>query len=543
MKSLKQGILGAFALLFASALRTFGQNAIQFTAISATAEQAIRLSWASNTNELYRIDYADSIIDTNTGSTTWNTLCDEYPSHGTNTFYLDTGDYFQTPPILHPKYDAMRFYRIVNEGTNLGPAPTVIITSPSTGVVATGSLSIAVSASTDQATLSTKLYVDGQLMPMTFDSTNWTDGSSNYVTANYVINTCEWLNGPHVLFAVAECASDFSGPPLAPPVLIGRAVSPYVPMTFSNLISGFSWSEAFFQPVLSQTQTVSAIFAANVNWTLQMRNASSNAVRTVTGSGTSMHFNWDGTGTGGTNLPAGVYYYLLTAQTNGQSSPNGFGQNSGNESTGPPSTAGSGTTAPSISSSGSESTTSTNLAAVRARILAYIREHGSSLSVTNGAATSSSNAAEDGFASPEYSGPQSESTQGPTRPPIAPVAGAAGTFAVGYQTYLSFEPTIGSQQPAPVCVPPPLDCLPFNSHVSIEGLPASESACYPSMPHRGGQALNFEYQMRQGGWNELYDKHANNLVPYDLIGSSTFFNQANLGLLLLHGARGTSPDY
>ena len=30
-----------------------------------------------------------------------------------------------------------------------------------------------------------------------------------------------------------------------------------------------------------------------------------------------MQFNWDGNGDGGTNLPAGVYYYYISAQTNG----------------------------------------------------------------------------------------------------------------------------------------------------------------------------------------------------------------------------------
>ena len=41
-------------------------------------------------------------------------LYDSYPSQGTNTFWLDTGNYLKVPPILHPAKAPMRFYRIVD---------------------------------------------------------------------------------------------------------------------------------------------------------------------------------------------------------------------------------------------------------------------------------------------------------------------------------------------------------------------------------------------------------------------------------------------
>jgi len=90
-----------------------------------------------------------------------------------------------------------------------------------------------------------------------------------------------------------------------------------VNVTFDNLITGVSFSEEYFEPSQGQTQQVAATFAANVNWTLQVLNAASNTVRTVTGSGSSMHYNWNGTGEGNTNLPAGIYKYLISASTNG----------------------------------------------------------------------------------------------------------------------------------------------------------------------------------------------------------------------------------
>lgn len=150
------------------------------------------------------------------------------------------------------------------------------------------------------------MLLDGQQM----------DGSDD--GSNFVINTCEWLNGPHVLFATAKAQSGFSGPSGLFSVSIGQGVSPYVSVNFTNLISEIAFSQPLFQPSLGQTQQVSAIFAANVNWTLQIIDDFSNAVRNVSGSGTSLAFNWNGTGDGGTNIPDGVYYYVISAQTNGQ---------------------------------------------------------------------------------------------------------------------------------------------------------------------------------------------------------------------------------
>ena len=93
-------------------LSATGQTNLNFQDVRVTTEGAIRLTWNSTTNEYYRVDYADDLIDTNTGSITWRQLYDEYPWQGSNTFWLDTGDYFAEPPVLHPAKVAQRFYRI-----------------------------------------------------------------------------------------------------------------------------------------------------------------------------------------------------------------------------------------------------------------------------------------------------------------------------------------------------------------------------------------------------------------------------------------------
>jgi len=124
MKTIKCGILEAFTLSLVFAVYASGQNTLRFTGINVTPEGAIQLHWAGNSNEIYEIDEADALIDTNIGGTTWNKLYDDYPSQGTNTFCLDTGNYDDAiPPIPHPKFSPMRFYQVVMTGTNTGTTP------------------------------------------------------------------------------------------------------------------------------------------------------------------------------------------------------------------------------------------------------------------------------------------------------------------------------------------------------------------------------------------------------------------------------------
>ena len=88
------------------------QTNSNFTQVKATSEGAIQLFWNSTTNEFYEIDYADELVDTNTGYITWRSLYSDYPSHGTNTFIADCGDYDRTPEISHPKY-TLSYFEIV----------------------------------------------------------------------------------------------------------------------------------------------------------------------------------------------------------------------------------------------------------------------------------------------------------------------------------------------------------------------------------------------------------------------------------------------
>ena len=301
-------------------LKVYAQTNLQFTAVAATDERAIRLTWASTNHELYQIQYANALATNADGTTAWQTLYDDYPSQGTNTFAGDFGNYTLAPAAVHPKNSPMRFYRILDKGADsLSDEPSVSITSPTNGSAVSGELTIIVLAATDQPVISgTKLYVDGQEMQIADSTTNWTVGSTNFQMATFSINTCEWGNETHALFATVANQSGYADVPNSSPVYIGHAVSPFVPVLFSNLVTRISFSQPSFDPSSGQTQQVSAVFAANCDWTLNIVDVYSNLVQTASGSGTSMLYNWDGT-SNGTNIPIGIYYYYIYAQTNGAS--------------------------------------------------------------------------------------------------------------------------------------------------------------------------------------------------------------------------------
>ena len=518
-----------FAVSLISLGQGYCQTNLQFTGVSATDEGAIRLSWASTNHEVYQIQCADALIDTNTGATTWQILYDNYPSQGTNTFWLDTGDYIlHVPPIVHPKNSPMRFYRIVDKEADTITDETVSIVSPANGTLVSGELTITVVASTNHASLSTKLYVDGQEMWPTKDG------------SNYVINTCEWGNGPHVLFATAECLSAPAGGPLgSPAVSVGHAVSPFVPVTFSNLVTRISFSQTSFQPSLGQTQQVSAVFAANVDWTLQIRDNYSNLVRTVTGSGTSMLFNWDGKGTGETNIPAGVYYYYISAQTNGESFSSGAMMRS-----------------ESLSSSSSKAVfdDSSELWAMPGdgsgaavplalyppgidtnNFLIFEASRSDMQPQRMSSRTAEFSVSMDSSSS--YSGQSSQSTgPAPLKPPSNPTLNSLGTFGIAFQTYSAN----GSSGYTPAMLKD--NSIGLNSFVKIEGHGTADPPPYYPLRNADTEAINFGVEMSNGGWSPRLTKPEDKLQISDLRDSGSPFNQVDIGYLGLHCAFGTTPD-
>jgi Family of unknown function (DUF6345)/Bacterial Ig domain/FlgD Ig-like domain len=272
-------------------------NVFQVIAITPTVEERVTVRWNSECNAIYRIEYAPE-LSTNT---TWEVMYEDYPSHGTTTFWADAGKWLAEPEIKRPGRELKRFYRIVKTGTNVAP-PQVTIIFPTNGVVLSGDVTVSMTATGASTIASIKLFVDGE----EFDSISGEQ-------TNLIINTGEWANGPHTLFAVAEDATGIETTPSTNALGAQIAASPYVTAVFSNYVSRFWFSEDFFEPELGETQHISAVFPTNSNWTLTILDSSSNAVRTVTGTGTTMNFAWDGTGDGNSPLPNGLYDFAVSA--------------------------------------------------------------------------------------------------------------------------------------------------------------------------------------------------------------------------------------
>jgi hypothetical protein len=358
--------------------------------------------------------------------------------------------------------------------------------------------------------------------------------------SNYVINTCEWLNGQHILFATARCTSAPEGGPVnSPAVLVGHAVSAFVPVIFNNLVTGIAFSQAFFDPTLGQTQIVTAVFASNSDWTLTIVNPSTNTVLTATGSGSSMAYNWDGTGTGETPLPAGVYHYLISAQTNGQTNYIGGGGNGGGG--GPPPPGGDEESSGSSLSSGGASGFEIILLPPPPPGFSYgTNADGTEITTIEVPVPSSAvdeNALLAGGVHPDGapSPPESQSApEAPVRPPTAPVRGTVGTIGVAYQTYTE-------NGAAGYSLADPVNCLGLGP-ITIQNFPTDYVIPFAPLTAHGPEPRNFITAMKKGGWNASFVTADNQVKASTITGSGSPFNQVNLGLLLLHGCYGTTAD-
>jgi hypothetical protein len=524
MKTTKALTLVLFLIVDLSA---HGQNTIRFNDVKVTEERAIRLSWASNSNEVYQVQCADALATNDDGSTTWSVLYDHYPSHGTNTFWLDTGNYGADTIIPHPKYSPMRFYRVFNEGTNCGESPFVVVTSPTNGSILSGQVTVSVTATSSYPIVSIKLFVDGQAMNPTLDGTN------------FVINTCEWPNGAHILFATARALS--GNPELSGSlgVVQGQSVSSYVPVSFSNLITKVAFSQWFFEPSLGQTQEVTASFGAPAGWTLQIVDESSNAVRTVTGSGTSLVFDWDGTGDGGTNIPDGVYHYQISAETNGNEFSMALSGGSSLEpslgTVGDPETVwtlqGNGDAVPlAIYPFGIDTNGMTLFEATRSEAQDVVAPSISSAFSVGG-----------GAASADFSGPSEQETIAPTRPPTASNKNTVNTYGIAYWDYGDFPNgrTLGI----------PGNGQPIPQHVHLNGSPDGSISYDPALESGESVAWYLRSVFLPNAWKQSFEKADKDLSSQRIrrndqsyFGGELFTSVA-LGVFISHGSYGTDPDY
>lgn len=374
---------------------------------------------------------------------------------------------------------------------------------------------------------------------------------TNYEVATYNINTCEWGNGSHDIFATAECQSGYGDVVNSGAIATGHGVSAFVPVTFNNLVTRISFSQPSFDPSLGQTQQVSAFFPLNSDWTLNVVDVYSNVVQTATGSGNSMLYNWDGAANG-TNLPNGVYYYYITAATNGLAN-EVVSSGSGGGSVPSPSLVSSETSqmwavAPDSESvvplalypSGFDTNGFTIFSATSSEVDALISMVSSSPETT--ATVSSGNASPNGIGDPGYITPlpnPQPAPPSPQRPPNNPFKGLVGSFGVFYDTYTGNGASGYSLAPLD-------NGLHIGQHISMNNYSAGSTLHYAPLPQYKAEANNFISQMQHWGWNNSLLKVDDQLNINDLKGSSSPLNNVNLAIFMSHGmyGAGSSPiDY
>jgi hypothetical protein len=520
MKATKR-ILGG--LIVGSAL-AFGLNTnsqaqqLKFTSTRATDERAIQLRWQSESNAVYRVDYAPQL----SGTIVWNPLVDLFPSQGTNTLFLDTGQYWTEPPLSHPKDDTQRFYRVVKVGTNTLSPPIVTITNLTSGTNLSGEVEIDVHVATTNSITFVDFFVDGEEVEL-----GSADDNGN---ASYVINTTEWPNGPHVIFVVAETASgtattgEFQSTEQS-----GAGTSAVIPVTFDNYISKWYFSLPGFDASLGETQHITAQFISYSSWTLQIVDEFDTTVRNASGTGSSMAFDWDGNDDSGFPTANGTYDFILTA--NQTTAPQGLSAlSSASAAYADPESStellampadGSGSPVPlALYPPGIDTNGLTIFEGSLADFLPRSTLSADAMSVASSADSPT----------PLYSG-TSQSTRRPHRPPPKPIKGTPGKLGVAWQ---GGHPNTGGFSP------------PRNLTGYIQ-LSPNFSLPYGPIANAGTIANGFEKMMNNYKWKTAFN-YGNNQLSAALLrkpsfGGSNLFNYCNIGLYVGHGICGANQDF
>ena len=520
----KQIVAGAslgLGLLFVQS--TFGQAEPEFTATKATDERAIQLSWRSETNAVYRLDYAKEL----SGNIVWDTLVDNFPSQGTNTVFLDTGKYWTEPALPHPKDDPQRYYRIVQIDTNTLAPPLVTITNLISGTNLSGEVKIDIRIATTNSISSVNLLIDGEEV----ESASADDNGN----VSYNINTTEWPNGTHTIFAVAKTTDgtattgEFQSTEQS-----GAGATAGVPVTFNNYISKWYFSLPGFDPSLGETQCITAEFIHYSTWALQIVNESSTTVRNASGTGGVMEFDWDGNDDYGNPTADGTYNFILTAAQTAEP------QNYSAMAPTKPANVSSPIEWLAASADGSSIVPLALYPPGVAEALGLTVFEGSLSDIMpkrSALSRTTTLAANSGLSvSPAsvYNG-GGQSTQKPHRPPPKPIKGTPGRLGVAWQ---GDHPYTTTNIPG------------FNPPANLVGsikLDPNYVLPYGLIGRAGDIANGFEKTMKNYKWKTAFN-YGNDQLTAGLMrktskGGSNLFNYCNIGLLIGHGIRGSNQDF
>lgn len=323
MKPLQRKLGGLILATLLVTLCSQAQTNITVQPPVLAADHTAKISWNSETGAVYQVWAADSLTDAGNQGLQWILREANCASKGPNAEWMDVGNPLWIPRILAPRFQPMRFYRVekIKQATMV-PPPIVTVALTQTNSIR-GDLYATVHVSlldTNQQLSDVGLFVDGQkLYTVAYDS----------FTA--FINSCEWPNGPHEIYAVATMVDagetlpdcDRCTDTNAANIAIGVSASQFV--TFSNYISQFFVAVPFFDPSQGQTQEVVAVFPEPTCWRLTVLNYLDQGVRQFTGTSSSLYAAWDGTDSSGTPLPFGFYDYLIEARPSQYGCPTGSG--------------------------------------------------------------------------------------------------------------------------------------------------------------------------------------------------------------------------
>lgn len=270
----------------------------------------VLLRWNSETGAVYQVESADAIGTEGAQGYEWMIRETDCASKGTNSEWLDVGDTRWIPRVFHPVHQGQRFYRVQKIGQADLPPPAVSIQLSQSNQIS-GWLNVSVStthADTNNQLSSVGVFVDGQRVR--------TAPIENFSTW---INTTEWPNGPHEIYAVATTVDggetiDTDDSASTNVASMGIGVSTSRIENFENYISQFFVAVPYFDPVAGQTQEVTAVFAEDSYWRITVVDYQDTEVRRFEGQGTSCFAAWDGNDQFGTPLPFGFYDYIIEAR-------------------------------------------------------------------------------------------------------------------------------------------------------------------------------------------------------------------------------------
>lgn len=267
------------------------------TAIQRNADNTVTLKWNSEAGKWYQLEYSPDLV-------TWQTLNELVISQGTTSMSADVGRYDLTPKLKRPFQPGAtrRFWRAREIGANQATAPTITISSPSSNDTVSGAILVPVTTSGTSEVATISLYVDGELF-----------AEQSGPTTTFTLNTSEWANGAHQIYAMGgdSRGGTDTTPSSSTQPATNYGVSTTLALTFDNFVSAFFFSEHYFRPDLGETQTISAKFKESANWTLTVTDSTDATVFTITGSGSSVSYTWDGKDGSGTLVPGDAYSYRI----------------------------------------------------------------------------------------------------------------------------------------------------------------------------------------------------------------------------------------